>query len=347
MEASDGKGAISAALASEYDVHVRVGAANAGHTVWVDGEKHVLQQIPCAAYTNPHAECVVGRGALISLEIMLEEIQRNRQWRIQQGLPPLDLFIDGAAHVIDSRHITQESQSGLAERIGSTSAVAREGIGAAQIARVARDKDGLDTIGSIVRRSESWADEIAITDTVELLDLWREVGSDILLEGTQGTGLDLVQGDWPYVTSRSTTAAGLCADTGIGPRYLDKVILVCRTFPIRVAGNSGPFYHDSDEIDFETIGVDPEHTTVTKLRRRIATLSYEQIRRAVLINSATDIALTFCDYVDPGIAGQSGDAGDVSHRYVLDKLVYHIESIAGVPVSYMGTGPSTVLRRNG
>src|SRR4051794_26179448 len=106
---SEGKGAIAAAIAGEYDIHVRVGAANAGHTVYTAPhsdpgkaypQKHVLQQIPCAAYTHPGASLVLGPGALISPEILRAEIKLNEEWRVAKGLPDLRLLIDWRAHVI-------------------------------------------------------------------------------------------------------------------------------------------------------------------------------------------------------------------------------------------------------
>jgi len=339
---SEGKGLVAGHIASSYNVHVRVGAANAGHTVWVDGERHVLQQLPCAAYANPWANLVLGAGAIISQHVLQREVEQNERWRDTKRYPPLRLFIDYRAHVVTPEQVELEQQSRLAESIGSTSTIAKEGIGACQAARVMRER-------FLTAQVAGLSEYGVICDTVQQLHDAMIFGSDILLEGTQGTGLSNSTGQYPYVTSRNTTAAGLCADTGIGPRQLTGVIMVCRTAPIRVAGNSGPFWHDSRELSWQDLGIDPqqEKTTVTKRVRRVATFSYEQVRQAQKINSATEIALTFADYLAPDIRGKSGfiDADQFDQYDYVSEMVQKIERTTYTPVTLVGTGPQTVLER--
>lgn len=357
---SEGKGLIVGHIAKEYDNHVRVGAANAGHTVYTldpafgvgpSGEdpgpvwtKHVLQSIPCAAYANPSARLWIGPGALLNLDILEREIERWRQWGDQWDLPWKPIMIDARAQVIQERHKIAEQGSGLAERIGSTSTLAREGIGAAQAARVMRDKSCVQAGEDETLREMQAVDLVQVTDAPLGLD---HQGS-ILLEGTQGTDLSLTTGHFPYVTSRNTTSAGLCADAGLAPTRLDRVILVCRTYPIRVAGPSGPFWPDSREITWDEIGVDErkELTTVTKKVRRAATLSLGQLRYAAMINGANEIALTFTDYIDRAIAGynQPLPMRMIETRYppVAD-MIRDIEEITHTPVTMLGTGPHSVI----
>lgn len=345
---SEGKGAVVGHIAEQFGVHVRVGAANAGHSVYVDGEKHVLQSIPCAAYCAPEAVCVLGPGALISPSILVEEINRNNAWRHERGLDRLELVIDRRAHVIKQEHIDREQQSDLAKRIGSTSTIAREGIGVATAARVMREA-GCVTAKDVERDlTDSFAD-VYVEDSVDVLHEAMGRDTNILLEGTQGTGLSLTTGDFPFLTSRNTTATGLAADCGLGPRHIDEVIAVLRTFPIRVAGNSGPFYPDSQETDFRKIGVQEERTTVTKLVRRIATFSMMQARDAVWLNSATRLALTFGDYIAPSLAGVSEfdeDAWQAPDVRDLFGLVASIEQITGTSIQWIGTGPDSIIDRN-
>jgi adenylosuccinate synthase len=351
---SEGKGLIAGHIAMNYGLHVRVGAANAGHTVYSLGdtlEKHVMQQIPCAAYTNPEADLAIGPGALISPDIFLAELSNWNAWRDKYGYAPRPIFVDPRAHVIQQDQIDREQQTDLAERIGSTSTIAREGIGIAAADRVLRTADcltadrwvkslGLDVLGLV-----------ALVDVPKLIH-HRDKNGDVLLEGTQGTGLSNTTGFFPYTTSRNTTAAGLAADCGAAPGRVRHVIAVARTYPIRVAGNSGPFYQDSNEISWDKLGIDPENerTTVTKKIRRVATFSYEQVRDAVRINGASEVALTFADYLDDQqIAGASGllEPGDAEldgHEHLMDMLSI-IESTTGVPVKYIGTGPYTVIER--
>jgi adenylosuccinate synthase len=120
-----------------------------------------------------------------------------------------------------------------------------------------------------------------------------------LLEGTQGTGLSLHHANWPYVTSRETTASGCLADAGIAPGRVRRVIMVTRTYPIRVGGTSGPMKLPIeakviadrsglplDKIDKTEVG------TISGTKRRIAEFDWEQLRRSSVLNGATDIALT-------------------------------------------------------
>lgn len=358
---SEGKGLIVGHLAQQFDHHVRVGAANAGHTLytydWFDGvhepptgrAKHVMQQLPCAAYANPDAALYIGPGALISPEILDREIRDLIQWRRRCGMADPVIYIDPRAHVITDWQIADEAVSGLEERIGSTSATAREGVGAAQADRVMRQARCIavgDYDGAFFTRMAK--DAIAFIDVPMLLG--GQAKQQILLEGTQGTGLSLTTGDFPYVTSRNTTAAGLCADAGIPPTDIEEVGVVARTYPIRVAGNSGPFHNGSEEITWGTIGIDPENerTTVTKKIRRVATFSLSQIEESIILNGASWIALTFCDYVDPLIAGASTDFGGEPIRTLsafpeIESMVQTIQKVTGVRVAYLGTGPHSVL----
>lgn len=352
---SEGKGLIVGHIAKDYDHHLRVGAANAGHTLYTVAaeatessqdlmQKHVMQQVPCAAYANPNARLYVGPGALISDEIFERELNTWQHWRKGRGLPQAQVYVDGRAHVIQDRHIHQEAQSSLAERIGSTSTIAREGIGAAQAARAMRDESCV-LAKDFYRGSHR---DLRVADVPKLLRAKLRKGDPdrnhhLLLEGTQGYGLSNTTGDFPYITSRNTTAAGLCADAGIPPGHVDRVILVVRSYPIRVAGNSGPFHKGSQEISWEEIGVDPEseRTTVTKLVRRVASFSMDQVVDAAEVNGATEIALTFADYLAPDLYGQmSGPCGPAN------ELALAIEAATGVPVRYVGTGPHSVIDRH-
>lgn len=359
---SEGKGAVVGHIAKDYRHHVRVGAANAGHTVYtarciqghkgpcgefIEHEKHVMQQLPCAAYANPDATLYLGPGAQISHEILNNEMEKLAAWREGRGLPRWPrIVMDPRAHVINEEHIAREQQSGLAERIGSTSTIAKEGIGAAQAARVMRD-ESCWTAGAMYY-DDNAADSGLMLDYVPNLinrAAWDREG--VLLEGTQGTGLSLTTGPFPFVTSRNTTAAGLCADSGMAPTELDRVILVVRSYPIRVAGPSGPFAYGSTEIDWRDIGIDPEkeRTTVTKKVRRVATFSMQQVYEAAMMNGATEIALMFADYLDPSIAGVQGiDPGHIKGR--VGEFIDEVEQAVGLPITMVGTSPYTIIDRH-
>lgn len=357
---SEGKGLIVGHIAKEYGAHVRVGAANAGHTLYTCNplghpgepnedapafEKHVMQQIPCAAYANPDADLYIGPGALISPGIFEAELGLLNTWRRSRGMPRKAVFIDPRAHVIMRHQIEREQSTNLAERIGSTSAIAGEGIGVAQADRVMRESTCVTAYGYYGVRD---LEEINVV-LADIPGRIHDRNSAVLLEGTQGAGLSLTTGGYPYVTSRNTTSAGLAADCGVAPNRVNRVILVVRTFPIRVAGASGPFDPSSEEITWEGIGVDPEseRTTVTKKVRRVATFSMDQVVESAYLNGATEIALTFCDYLDPTLKGMSSSHWMRIVGGPVGDLIDKIQKATGVPVRWLGTGPWSTIQLRG
>lgn len=326
---SEGKGLVVSKIWHHYRNHVRVGAANAGHTGWINGNKLVSQQLPMAAWAHKDADsdvkCYVGPGAVISLDILRREIEET-------GIPSSNLFIDYRAHVITEDQIEREGRTDLADRIGSTSTIAREGIGTATSDRVMRSASCVTV------------DEVAelATYAADVPYLLAQEDS-ILLEGTQGTGLSLTTGQFPYTTSRNTTATGLMADAGVPAIRLTRSIGVFRTYPIRVAGNSGPFFPDSQEIDFDDLGVEPEKTTVTKLKRRVATWSHQQLQYSAMLNGMTHAYVTFLDYEIPALFGKESFEDLDSYEYdKIDTFVGRFSRL-GVELMGFGTGPQSMV----
>jgi adenylosuccinate synthase len=167
----------------------------------------------------------------------------------------------------------------------------------------------------------------------------------VLLEGTQGTALSLYHGHYPYVTSRDTTTAGCLAEAGIGPHRVRKVVLVARTYPIRVESpsgrTSGPM---SQEITYEDVAArsgipleelrTTEKGSVSSKQRRIGEFDWQLLQRAVELNSATDIALTFTDYLD----ARNREARRYEQLATETiRFVEEVERVAGVPVSLLTT----------
>ena len=331
---SEGKGAIASYLAPVMSMGVRTGASNAGHTIYFQGTPFVMHQIPCT-WVNPVAQLVLGRGAIISLPVLLEEIAL-----IERYLPGVcrRLYIDRNAHVITAEHIRREAGTGLAERIGSTSATVGKGIGAATAAKVMREDSCLLAFQ---------VPELApyCVDTVDLINSALDASQFVFLEGTQGFGLSLEHGEFPFVTSRDTSVAALAASVGVSPHaFQTEVIGVARTYPIRVAGSSGPFDDDSEELSWSEVtrrsgSPDPliEYTSVTKNVRRVATFSLEGFRNACQVNRPTEIALTFADYIDWKVHGKE------ELTYPVEEFLADVESIAKVPVTLVGTGPRTII----
>lgn len=153
--------------------------------------------------------------------------------------------------------------------------------------------------------------------------------------------MSLLHSHWPYCTSVDTNAAGIIAEVGIAPSRVTDVLLVCRTYPIRVAGNSGPmkgetsWWHISDKVGHKV----EERTTVTKKVRRVAEWDDDLFAYSFMLNEPTEIALTFCDYIDPDLEGCEDLETIVTSKPLHNFLLKHglINS-----VRYFGTGPSTM-----
>lgn len=331
---SEGKGVVVASIAWKYGVHVRVGGPNAGHTFNHRGVVYKLQTVPCG-WVNPSAKIVIGRGGIISPELLIKEIKEIR--KVEPNIVDR-LYIDHNAAILDDRHHNAEGgvNGELHSRIGSTG----EGVGAVRLARIHRDPKQYGTIAGYLEEYGSKIDlplRDRLFDTVELLNRWVDEKEQILLEGTQGSGLSLLHGPWPYVTSADTNAGQLAVDCGLAPTVVNRTLLVARTFPIRVAGNSGPLKneltwgHISNRIGEEV----EERTTVTRKVRRVGAWDEQVFQRAVMLNRPTSIAITFLDYLNPEDKGKSVFT-DLSTES--KKFISYVESMANCPVALVGTG---------
>ncbi|HSW37828.1 MAG TPA: adenylosuccinate synthetase [Candidatus Saccharimonadales bacterium] len=330
---SEGKGSIVNYLSPGVDMAVRTGAANAGHTLFYRGDTYVMRQLP-AAWANPQTKLLIGAGAVISPDVLQEEIDR-----IDRVVPIRDrLHIDPRAHIITQEQRAREKLGNLALRIGSTSARSGDGVGAATADKVLRKE-------SCVTAKDYKPLSHYLADTAVLVNKALENGHSVLVEGTQGFGLSLDHGHFPYVTSRDVTIGSLAASVGLSPHFCQtQVIGVARTYPIRVAGNSGPFGEDSQEMTWPEIaeragcseGLE-ERTTVTKLVRRVASFSIKEFQRSCMINRPTEITLTFADYLDWSI-----HAGAELTQPVYD-FIQKLERSVGIPVTLVNTGPLTTV----
>lgn len=332
---SEGKGAIAKHIAFEYNVHVRVGSPNAGHTFYWSGEKQVMQSVPCG-WINPYATIVIGRGALINMRQLMKELVN-----ILHHYPDFlsRLKIDAKAGVLSEKFHEQEGgvNGEMHRRIGSTG----EGVGPARIARLERDPEKFHLFEEV---AEEWGLSQCVTEnTPKMLAEMQDNGHNILIEGTQGSALSLLHSHWPYCTSIDTNAAGIISEVGIAPGRVTDVLMVCRSYPIRVAGNSGPM---QNEITWDELnqrlggGIKAERTTVTKKIRRIAEWDQDLFEQSMILNAPTSIALTFADYIDPTIK----DVNLIEEVKKSEKLNEFIDSKPGLRplLQFIGTGPDSV-----
>lgn len=323
---SEGKGQIAAHISPEYDCLVRVGGPNAGHTVYEKPTKHVFHLLPSGTHRSPNAKLIIGPGAVLNLEKILQEI---REFDVEAGR----LIIDENAVIISQADIDEEQK--IKDTISSTG----QGVGYATANNILARLKGDDK-----HKAKNFIKELrpylGHTDS-ELEKMYRD-GKKILLEGTQGTGLSLHHGLYPHITSRDTSVSGCLSEAGISPKRVRKIIMVTRTYPIRVGGESGPFL--SKEIDMKIVAersgkdaedlIQKEITTTTKKKRRIAEFSWALFRKACELNSPTDIALTFTDYIS--IKNEN------ARRYErltpeTRQFIEEIERCSGVKVSLIGT----------
>lgn len=322
---SEGKGQIVAYLAREYDLLVRVGGPNAGHTVFLVPQQYAHHQLPSGTLKS-EAKLLIGPGAVIRVEKLLKEIA-------ECGVDADRLCIDRNAMIITDNDIKEEAK--LVKTIGSTG----QGVGAATARRIMK-REKATVLAQHIRELRPY-----LGSALEILNDAFSKNKKVLLEGTQGTGLSLYHGIYPYVTSRDTTALGCLAEAGIPPNRVRKVIMVCRTYPIRVESpkkeTSGPLR----DISWEEIGRrsgysanrlrEAEKTTTTKRQRRIGEFEWGLLHRAALLNGATDIALTFTDYIR-----KENVKAKRFEQLTQDTInfIQEVERVAGAPVSLISTG---------
>lgn len=327
---SEGKGVVAYKMRNEFDISVRTGAPNAGHSFVHNGQIYKMQSLPCG-WPNTNCTLILGAGALVNLEILEREIQMASKVdpRIRERI-----YLDRNAGILEPAHHREEGgvDGAMHKRIGSTG----EGVGPARRDRIMRDSANFRLAQHLAQNERDFLG-INICDTVSLLSSSIKGGARVLLEGTQGAGLSLVHGEWPHVTSSDTNAAQMAADAGVPPQWVTDVILVARTFPIRVAGPSGPL---TKEVTWEDMSARigkkvVEFTTVTKKQRRIGEWDDLMFRKAVDLNAPTWVALTFMDYLSPLDVNQKRfDRLNQTAK----KFVSYLERAFKVKVKMIGTG---------
>jgi adenylosuccinate synthase len=333
---SEGKGHVAAYLAREYDVIVRVGGPNAGHTVSSASGVYTYHQLPSGA-RDVSARLLLGPGMTINVESLLKEIK-------ECGISPDRLFIDPQAMIIEEQDVQREK--GLVGSIASTgrgggAAAARRILERANSStRLARD---VPELRPYVGMGPSYRGS-----TAAQLERAYRLRQSILLEGTQGSGLSIYHGYYPYVTARDTNVAGCLAEAGISPSRVRRILMVIRVTPIRVGNpdgesgaTSGPLKHETtfDEVA-KAAGLDGselkalEKTSTTKRDRRVGWFEWEQFRNACALNAPTDLVLTFADYID--VKNRDARRFEQLTENTI-KFVEELERVAQAPVSLVNT----------
>jgi adenylosuccinate synthase len=373
----EGKGKIVDVLSERFSVVARyAGGHNAGHTVIIDGQKFILQLVPCGVL-RPGCRGVIGNGVVLDPMAFLQETGRLRDMGIDVDSR---LFVSNRAQVILPYHrmieLAAESAPGR-KKIGTTS----RGIGPAYEDKMARNglrvvdllhpsllkthienacheknaiahalfgTEPLDPAQMFEEYAEA-AEKIRpfVTDTALLLNRALGEGRSVMFEGAQGTMLDIDHGTYPYVTSSSAAAGGASTGTGVGPTRIGTVIAVTKAYVTRVG--EGPFpteIHDASADLLRARG--QEYGAVTGRPRRCGWLDLPLLRYSNQINGADWLVVTKLDVLDdldeiPVCTGYEVD-GKACDTMPAD--VSGIESIRPVYTSLAGWKESTVGARS-
>jgi len=320
----EGKGKIISylALKDKPQIVVRGGVGpNAGHTFVLDGQVHKVRMLP-SAVLNKECRLMIGAGVVINPEILLNEISRHN---VQDRL-----FIDRQCGVIESSHIDRDKADDLKGRIGTTGS----GTGPANSDRALR---------TLHMASELKELSPYLGDVSNAVNFALDRMEKVLVEGTQGTFLSLYHGSYPYVTSKDVTASAICADIGLGPTRVDDVMLVFKAYVTRVG--AGLLQNELSKEEAQKRGWF-EVATVTGRERRAAPFNFDLAKRAIMLNGATQLAVTKLDIAFP----------ECAHIRQYDKLseaaknfIQQIENATGLKVTVVGTGEDvydTVDRRS-
>ncbi len=321
----EGKGKITDVLASKADVVARYqGGNNAGHTVVVGDTTYKLHLIP-SGILYEGTTCLIGNGVVVDPKVLCTEID----YLHRSGIPTANLYISEKAHLIMPYHrvLDQLEEAGRVLKIGTTG----RGIGPAYVDKYMRmgvrmmdlksrqslekaidqvlplknkilqkvyDHPGFSR-DELVEEYLGFAAVIVplLTDTSLVVDQARKNGQGVLLEGAQGTLLDVDHGTYPFVTSSNPTAGGAAPGIGIGPNHIDQVIGVVKAYTTRVG--EGPFVSELKDPTGDLIRErGKEFGTTTGRARRCGWFDAVVVRYAVRVNGLTSIAMTLLDVLD-------------------------------------------------
>lgn len=399
----EGKGKWIDVLAEKADLVVRYqGGNNAGHTLYINGEKFVLHQIPSGVF-HPTQKNALAAGVVINPGQLVMEMEKLRG---KAAVTPERLWLSGRAHVITPWHIHLDEQKEAAAKrpIGTT----KRGIGPTYSEKAARTglrlghyvdhaarHEWVDTMKESVpgfaahmeAKADVWAAFFAPADTLRpfvcdaetRIRAMAAAGKTVLLEGAQGSLLDLDHGTYPYVTSSSTGVGGACQSIGLSPKLISTSIGIAKGYTTRVG--EGPFPTELfDETGKKIAEKGREFGATTNRPRRCGWFDAVAMRYVVAVNGLDGIVLNKLDIlsgigdikvavayrhptlgemqelpwdtrvlaqVEPVYQSFPGWEEDISGITEFSRLpdscqryVRHIEELCGTKVMMVGTGPN-------
>ena len=319
----EGKGKLVDVLAERADWVVRYqGGANAGHTVHIGDAKFVLRQIP-SGILHPGVRCAIGNGVVLDPDTLFAEVDRL----VADGIDVEGrLYISDRAHLVLPYHKLLDGESSASKEIGTTGRgigpayedkIGRRGVRVLDLRHPARVRQLVErgvehANGQLARFTDRRADAAATISLLEalterLLSLSEDVGlcvhqaitsgAAVLLEGAQGSLLDIDHGTYPFVTSSNTTSGGAAVGTGIAPTAIDAVLGVVKAYTTRVG--HGPLPTEiGGELGERIRELGNEFGAVTGRPRRCGWFDAVVVRYAVRINGLDALALTKLDVLD-------------------------------------------------
>ncbi|MBU0458055.1 adenylosuccinate synthase [Patescibacteria group bacterium] len=382
----EGKGKVTDIIAEEYDVIARAcGGANAGHTIVVDGKQYIFHLIPSGAL-HEGKDIIIGSGMVLHLPTLLEEIKVIRD----SGVDVVPrLHISHEAHILFDYHMAMDEvfEQQRAKIKGKGIGTTMRGIGPAYIDKAARTGIRMESLGKNLEEelkdkaqslSELYginvdiekelsqikeASEVlgeTVTDAIELIHDYLKGGKNILVEGAQGTHLDIDHGTYPYVTSSSTTISGALQGLGLPPNALNTTIGIAKAYCTRVG--EGEFFTEVEgEVGDRLRERGGEYGATTGRPRRCGWLALRDLRKSAQLNGLTHWNITKLDVLDEEEVipvAVDEDGGKPVYKELpgwkastkgftsFDELpenaqsfIGFIEEQTGVPVGFIGTGP--------
>ena len=354
----EGKGKVVDYLSEKYDAICRFqGGPNAGHTLYINGEKTVLHIIPSGIFRDGVLN-IIGHGVVIDPSILLKEIKGL----IDKGIPVKErLKIAKKAHLILPTHRYLDAASEAAkgkDKIGST----LKGIGPTYMDKTGRNGlrigdlllpnfremykalkekhmgilKGLPDVDFPLEEEErAWFDSVEELKKFDIIDGQYFVqdllnnGKRVLAEGAQGSMLDIDYGTYPFVTSSNTTTAGVCTGLGVSPSQINKVFGITKAYCTRVG--SGPFPTEDFDSDGEALRkAGNEFGATTGRPRRCGWIDLPQLRYVNMINGTTQLILTKLD-----VLNQFKEVKICTHYEIdgkkTDRLPFSLQGIEVVP----------------
>ena len=372
----EGKGKVVDIISEEADIVVRhQGGNNAGHTVWINGDKFITHLLPMGILRGK--QCVIGSGVVVDPKVLLEEIEGIQERGI--AISPDNLAISGNCHTILPYHILTDT---LREKRRGKSAIGTTSRGIGPTYRDKIDRSGIrlcDLVDPVrfekrLKTQVSYVNSVLVdfykepmldfdeiyepyrvmgekvkpflADVPKLLNDAADSGKRILFEGAQGCLLDIDAGTYPYVTSSNTSSGGACTGAGFPPHKMDGCVGIVKAYTTRVGSGPFPTEIEGEEADrVRNAGPAGEFGATTGRPRRCGWFDGPLVRRAVMFSGASKLAITRLDILSEfdeipiGVAYQlEGQKIDLAPEdlSVLDKVEVVYDKMPGWRVDLSG-----------